>query len=80
MLSYQILISDEGVTTLTLPDIMDDLSPPENFIKEVKADELTKLQGSDATWHSFILNLPRGTKKWILNSSIDTLTTKTNLK
>ena len=33
-----ITISDEGVTTLTLPDSMDDLSPPETFIKEVKAD------------------------------------------
>ena len=76
------------MTTLTLPDGMDDLSPPETFIKEVKADakskvliqenerifehvqtlmkqgnylELTKLQGSDATWQSFIFNLPRGT-------------------
>ena len=42
--------------------------------------ELTKLQGSDATWQSFIFNLPRGTMKWILNSSINTLPTKTNLK
>ena len=86
---------------------MDDLSPPETVIKEVKADakskvlikvnerifehvqtlmkqanylELTKVQGSDATWQAFIFNLPRGTKKWILNSSIDNLSTKTNLK
>ena len=42
--------------------------------------QLTKLQGTDATWQSFIFNLPKGTMKWLLNSSINTLPTKTNLK
>ena len=92
---------------LTLPEVAEDLRPPESFMKEVKSDaktkvllqenerifehvqtlmqqgnylELTKLQGSDATWQSSIYNLPRGTMKWILNSSINTLPTKTNLK
>ena len=100
-------LSEEGVTMLTLPEVAEDLRPPESFMKEVKSDaktkvllqenerifehvqtlmqqgnylELTKLQGSDAIWQSFIFNLPRGTMKWILNSSINTLPTKTNLK
>ena len=42
--------------------------------------QLTKLQQADATWQSFIFNLPKGTMKWLLNSSINTLPTKTNLK
>ena len=31
-------------------------------------------------WKSYIYNLPKGTMKWILNASIDTLPTKVNLK
>ena len=34
----------------------------------------------DATWKSYIFNLPKGTMKWLLNSCIDTLPTKANLR
>ena len=33
----------------------------------------------DATWNSVIYNLPKGTMKFVLNSSINTLPTKSNL-
>ena len=52
----------------------------QTLMQQGKYLELTKLQGTDATWQAFIFNLPRGTMKWILNSSINTLPTKTNLK
>ena len=42
--------------------------------------QLTYLEKTDATWKSFIFNLPKGTMKFVLNSSIDTLPTKVNLK
>ena len=38
------------------------------------------MEGTDATWISFIYNLPRGTMKFILNSTLDTLPTRVNLK
>ena len=41
--------------------------------------ELTNLERTDATWNSFIYNLPKGTMKFVLNSSINTLPTKSNL-
>ena len=34
----------------------------------------------DATWKSYLFALPKGTMKFILNSTIDTLPTKANLK
>ena len=34
----------------------------------------------DATWQSYLHALPKGTMKFILNSSINTLPTKANLK
>ena len=38
------------------------------------------MEKNDATWQSFIYNLPKGTMKFVLNSSIDTLPTLVNLK
>ena len=35
---------------------------------------------SDASWRSYIYDLPVGTMKFILNSSMDTLPTKSNLR
>ena len=52
----------------------------QSLIQQGNYLELTKLQQTDATWQSFIFNLPKGTMKWVLNSSINTLPTKTNLK
>ena len=42
--------------------------------------ELVHLEQKDATWKSYSYNLPRGTLKFLLNSVIDTLPTKVNLK
>ena len=52
----------------------------QKLVKQGKFLELSKLEHNDATWKSFIYNLPKGTMKWLLNSSIDTLPTKVNLK
>ena len=44
------------------------------LIKQGHFLKLTLLEQIDVTWKSFIYNLPRSTMKWVLNSSIDTLT------
>ena len=41
---------------------------------------LSQLEQNDATWKSFVYNLPMGTMKCLLNSAIDTLPTKVDLK
>ena len=50
------------------------------LIKQGKYLELTQVEKTDATWQSFIYNLPRGCMKFVLNAAIDTLPTKVNLK
>ena len=50
------------------------------LVKQGKYLELCQLEQNDATWKGYIYNLPRGTMKFLLNSSIDTLPTKVNLK
>ena len=50
------------------------------LIKQGKILELSQIEKTDATWKGFIYNLPRGTMKFLLNSVIDTLPTKVNLK
>ena len=52
----------------------------QTLIKQGQFLELTKIEQLDATWQSFIFNLPKGTMKWLLNSSINTLPTKANLR
>ena len=52
----------------------------QTLVKQGHFLELTKLEQTDATWKSYIYNLPKGTMKFILNSSIDTLPSKANLK
>ena len=42
--------------------------------------ELCGLEQSDTTWQGYIYKLPRGTMKFLLNLTIDTLPTKVNLK
>ena len=56
------------------------LSHVKTLVKQGRFLELTKVELMDATWQSYIYNLPKGTMKWLLNSSIDTLPTKANLK
>ena len=52
----------------------------QTLVKQGKFLELSKCEQNDATWKSYIYNLPKGTMKWLLNASIDTLPTKVNLK
>ena len=40
---------------------------------------MLQLQNTDSTWKSFMYNLPRGTMKFVLNASLDTLPTLANL-
>ena len=56
------------------------LNHVQNLIKQGKYLELCQLEKTDATWQGYIYNLPRGTMKFLLNSTIDTLPTKVNLK
>ena len=56
------------------------LNHVKTLIKQGHFLELTKIEQTDATWKSYIFNLPKGTMKWILNSSINTLPTKANLR
>ena len=56
------------------------LNHVQNLIKQGKYLELCQLEQTDATWQGYIYNLPRGTMKFLLNSTIDTLPTKVNLK
>ena len=51
----------------------------QSLIKQGRFLELTQLEQTDATWKSFICNLPKGTMKFVLNASLDTLPTKANL-
>ena len=51
-----------------------------SLVIQGKSMELLHQQEFDATWKSYIFNLPRGTMKYILNASIDTLPSKTNLR
>ena len=52
----------------------------QSLVKQGKYLELSQLEQTDATWQGYIYNLPRGTMKFLLNSTIDTLPTKVNLK
>ena len=50
------------------------------LVKQGHLLELAKCQNTDLTWKSFIFNLKKGTLKFILNSTLDTLATNANLK
>ena len=50
------------------------------LVKQGKILELSYLEQSDATWKSYLFNLPKGTMKFLLNAQLDTLPTKANLK
>ena len=52
----------------------------QKLLKQGKFLRMSKCEETDATWKNFLYNLPKGTMKWVLNSSIDTLPTKVNLK
>ena len=65
------MLSDENLKTF---------QHVKSLVQQGKFLELTYIEQNDATWKSYIFNLPRGTMKWLLNSSINTLPTKANLK
>ena len=51
-----------------------------NLVKQGHLLDLAKCQNTDLTWKSFIFDLKKGTLKFILNSTLDTLPTNANLK
>ena len=67
-------------TTVLVEDNTNIFEHVQTLVKQGKFLQLTKLEETDATWKSYIYNLPKGTMKWLLNSTIDTLPTKVNLK
>ena len=52
----------------------------QTLVKQGKFLELSKYEQNYVTWKSYIYDLPKGTVKWLLNESLDTLLTKVNLK
>ena len=51
----------------------------QTLVKQGKYLEMLQLQNTDATWKSFVYNMPRGPMKFVLNASLDTLPTLANL-
>ena len=83
----EIVISTEPVLTPpstepshTLEDKEATYSHVRTLVKQGKILELTYLEQNDATWKSYIYNLPRRTMKFLLNAQLDTLPTKANLR
>ena len=46
----------------------------------LQSKNLSLQEKCDATWKSYIYNLSKGTMKWILNSTVNSLPTLSNLK
>ena len=51
----------------------------QTLVKQGHFIDLLKTSKTDATWQSFIYDLPKGTMKFLLNSCLDTLPTMVNL-
>ena len=49
------------------------------LVKQGHFADLLMTSRTDATWQSYIYNLPKGTMKFLLNSCLDTLPTLANL-
>ena len=67
-------------TTIVFEESQQILNHVKSLISQGHFLELTKIEQVDATWKSFIFNLPKGTMKWLLNASINTLPSKANLR
>jgi hypothetical protein len=52
----------------------------QGLLKQSEFLKITLHQQQDATWQSYLFNLKKGTMKFILNASINTLSTQDNLK
>ena len=73
-------VKNEAKSQVTVSENEKMLAHVQTLVKQGKFLELTQVEKTDATWQSFIFNLPRGTMKFVLNAAIDTLPTKVNLK
>ena len=51
----------------------------QTLLKQGNYTDILKTSKTDATWQSFIYDLPKGTMKFLLNSCLDTLPTLVNL-
>ena len=67
-------------TAVLFEESQEILSHVKTLISQGHFLELTKVEQTDATWKSYIFNLPKGTMKWLLNASINTLPNKANLR
>ena len=73
-------VKQEAKSLVSVEDNGKMLEHVQNLVKQGKFLELSQCEKNDATWKGYIFNLPKGTMKWLLNASIDTLPTKVNLK
>ena len=72
-------VKQDVKSTVLMEDNEASLKHIHTLVKQGKFLELTQLEQTDATWKSYIYNLPKGTMKFVLNASLDTLPTKANL-
>ena len=66
-------------TQVLMEDNEASLTHIKDLFKQGRFLELTQMEQTDATWKSYLYNLPKGTMKFVLNASIDNLPTKANL-
>ena len=73
-------VKSEAKSIINTEETQNQFKHISELVKQGKTLELSQIEKNDATWKSYIYNLPRGTMKFLLNSTIDTLPTKVNLK
>ena len=73
-------VKNDAKTRVILEDKEATYNHVRTLVKQGQILELTYLEQNDATWKSYIYNLPRGTMKFLLNAQLDTLPTKANLR
>ena len=59
--------------------LTEQLSHVRGLVQQGKLLEVSAAEKNDLTWKSFAFGLKKGTLKFVLNSTLDTLPTKTNL-
>ena len=72
-------VKNDVKVQVLMEDNESSLNHIKTLIKQGRFLELTQMEQTDATWKSYLYNLPKGTMKFVLNASIDTLPTKANL-
>ena len=73
-------VKSEAKSIINTEETQNQFKHISELVKQGKTLELSQIEKNDATWKSYIYNLPRGTMKFLLNSTIDTLPTRVNLK